>query len=90
MPYLPKRNPATDLMTNKTPALDTTRLTTTNEELDDKTFPLNHTCNVFIMQPHSDLTFLQLNRHNRYDTTLSVLNSELTHTALLLQEPWVN
>ncbi|MBW0463301.1 hypothetical protein O181_003016 [Austropuccinia psidii MF-1] len=35
-------------------------------------------------------SFFQLNCHNRYDSTLSVLNTELTHMALLLQELWTN
>ncbi|MBW0517155.1 hypothetical protein O181_056870, partial [Austropuccinia psidii MF-1] len=52
--------------------------------------PLENNSNVFQNHSHSDLTFLQLNCHNRYDTTLSILNSELTHTALLLHEPWIN
>ncbi|MBW0528316.1 hypothetical protein O181_068031 [Austropuccinia psidii MF-1] len=36
------------------------------------------------------LSFLQLNCHNRYDSTLSILNTELTHVASLFQEPWTN
>ncbi|MBW0479972.1 hypothetical protein O181_019687 [Austropuccinia psidii MF-1] len=28
--------------------------------------------------------------NGKYDSTISALNSELTYTALLLQEPWVN
>ncbi|MBW0488302.1 hypothetical protein O181_028017 [Austropuccinia psidii MF-1] len=35
-------------------------------------------------------SFFQLNCHNRFDSTMSVLNTELTHMALLLQEPWTN
>ncbi|MBW0508238.1 hypothetical protein O181_047953 [Austropuccinia psidii MF-1] len=40
--------------------------------------------------PLLNFTFLQLNCHNRYDSTMSVLNTELTHMALLLQEHWTN
>ncbi|MBW0564696.1 hypothetical protein O181_104411 [Austropuccinia psidii MF-1] len=36
------------------------------------------------------LSLFQLSCHNRYDSTLSVLNTELTYVALLLQEPWTN
>ncbi|MBW0488980.1 hypothetical protein O181_028695 [Austropuccinia psidii MF-1] len=74
----------------KTPSLDTTRLTIATEELNDETFTLDHTHNVFVTQPHLDLTFLQPNCHNRYNTTLRILNSELTHNALLLQESWID
>ncbi|MBW0546470.1 hypothetical protein O181_086185 [Austropuccinia psidii MF-1] len=38
---------------------------------------------------NNKFSFLQLNCHNRKDTTLSVLNNEQHHIALLLQEPWV-
>ncbi|MBW0494380.1 hypothetical protein O181_034095 [Austropuccinia psidii MF-1] len=44
----------------------------------------------FHPNPNQDFLFFQLNCHDRYDSTISVLNSELTYTALLLQEPWGN
>ncbi|MBW0532778.1 hypothetical protein O181_072493 [Austropuccinia psidii MF-1] len=40
--------------------------------------------------PSQEFLFFQPNCHNKYDQTISILNSELTYTALLLQEPWVN
>ncbi|MBW0521937.1 hypothetical protein O181_061652 [Austropuccinia psidii MF-1] len=52
--------------------------------------PLGNNSNIFQNHSNSDLTFFQLNCHNRYDTTFSILNPKLTHTALLLQEPWIN
>ncbi|MBW0483865.1 hypothetical protein O181_023580 [Austropuccinia psidii MF-1] len=37
-----------------------------------------------------NFTFFQLNCHNQYDSTMSFVTTELTHMALLLQEPWIN
>ncbi|MBW0482641.1 hypothetical protein O181_022356 [Austropuccinia psidii MF-1] len=73
------------LMTNNTPMENFTRQPNHKEE-----FPLGNNSNIFQNHSQSDITLFQLNCHNRYDTTFSVLNSELTHTALLLQEPWIN
>ncbi|MBW0553653.1 hypothetical protein O181_093368 [Austropuccinia psidii MF-1] len=72
-------------MANNTPMENLTRQPNHKEEL-----PLGNNSNVFQNHSHSDFTFFQLNCHNRYDTTFSILNSKLTHTALLLQEPWIN
>ncbi|MBW0533219.1 hypothetical protein O181_072934, partial [Austropuccinia psidii MF-1] len=38
---------------------------------------------------HHQFSILQLNCHNQKDTTLSALNNEQQHIALLFQEPWV-
>ncbi|MBW0546443.1 hypothetical protein O181_086158 [Austropuccinia psidii MF-1] len=38
---------------------------------------------------HNRISILQLNFHNRKDTTLSLLNTEQDNMALLIQEPWV-
>ncbi|MBW0529294.1 hypothetical protein O181_069009 [Austropuccinia psidii MF-1] len=53
-------------------------------------FPLGNNSNLFQHCSQSDILGFQLNCHNRYDTTISVLNSKLTHSALLFQEPWIN
>ncbi|MBW0501769.1 hypothetical protein O181_041484 [Austropuccinia psidii MF-1] len=60
-----------------------TQTTPATGSIEDTESPLH-------IDPRSDFTFFQLNCHNRYDSTMSTLNSELTHVALLLQEPWVN
>ncbi|MBW0520160.1 hypothetical protein O181_059875 [Austropuccinia psidii MF-1] len=52
---------------------------TLSEDIDH---PLTH-------HPHH-FSFFQSNCHDRYDSTMSVLNTELTHIALLLQKPWTN
>ncbi|MBW0543744.1 hypothetical protein O181_083459 [Austropuccinia psidii MF-1] len=42
------------------------------------------------IDPLTDFAFFQINCHNLYDSNMSVLNTELTRMALLLQEPWTN
>ncbi|MBW0538749.1 hypothetical protein O181_078464 [Austropuccinia psidii MF-1] len=54
-----------------------------------RTTPAEDTNRPLTNHPHHFSVF-QLNCHNRYDSNMSVLNTELTHVALLLQEPWTN
>ncbi|MBW0484589.1 hypothetical protein O181_024304, partial [Austropuccinia psidii MF-1] len=53
------------------------------DQINDNTLQSQH-------PDRSNISFYQLNCHNRYDTMMSMLNTELTHTALLIQEPWTN
>ncbi|MBW0503839.1 hypothetical protein O181_043554 [Austropuccinia psidii MF-1] len=78
-------------MANNNHTDSTPRPSIANQDIDNsENSPLNQHRDPLLIQPNSDITSLQLNCHNRYDSTLSILNSELTHVALLLQEPWIN
>lgn len=43
-----------------------------------------------LYSPHKSIDILQLNCNNRKDTTYSVLETEKSAIAILLQEPWTN
>ncbi|KAA1130480.1 hypothetical protein PGTUg99_050034 [Puccinia graminis f. sp. tritici] len=53
------------------------------------TFTRSFTTQPSELSPHS-FSILQLNCHNRKDTTYSVLHTESSCLAILLQEPWTN
>ncbi|MBW0544877.1 hypothetical protein O181_084592 [Austropuccinia psidii MF-1] len=78
-------------MASNTQADFATRNIDTNKQNDNKdTSSIEWPTETIQTNLSQEFLFFQPNCHNRYDSTISVLNSELTYTTLLLQEPWVN
>ncbi|MBW0569354.1 hypothetical protein O181_109069 [Austropuccinia psidii MF-1] len=68
----------------------TRNINMTQQNKNEDTSSIEWPTETFHTNPKQDFLFFQVNCHDRYDSTISVLNSELTYTSLLLQEPWVN